>query len=197
MYTSNLAAVVMPPAVLAAGLRAHHWPVTLALTLVGTVGALLAGGTTVDVPLASDPVPAWVLLAMYASIVVLTPLASAVPELEPTLSREPRLRVARPVCALVLAALIITPLWASVTGGPGRHVLVTFALLLLAAGIGAVVVIGELAWVIPLASGLVALIAEGGMAQPVSTILIHLPTPIAAAACLLTTGIYIWKGPRR
>lgn len=187
----------MPPGVVAAALRAHHWPVTAALALAGTAGALIVGDAKVDVPLTADPVPVWVLLAMYASIIVLTPLASAVPELEPTLTREPRLRAARIVCSLALAALIITPLLVGITDGPGRHVLVTFALLLLAVGIGAVPVIGELAWAIPLGAGLVSLIAEGGMAQPVSTVLIHLPTPIAAAACLLTAGVYIWKGPRR
>lgn len=92
------------------GLRAHRWLLTVALVVLATLVSGLAGLTKVSVPLVDDPVPLWMMLTGAVSVIMLQPLLSTFPDLEPTLTREPTLRAARIIIAHILAAASLSPI---------------------------------------------------------------------------------------
>ncbi len=178
-------------------LRAHRWPITVLLTLVLGMLGWAGRNTTLNFPLVNDPVSARLILAIGVSVIVVLPLYSAFAELELTLPREPRLRLARAIAAPALASSAVIPAW---IGQGGQQIFLPnllLLILLISSGLLAVTLIGELAWVIPFTLGVLAVIADGGPSQRVSRTLEATPPALIIALWAIATVTYLRRGPKR
>lgn len=180
-----------------AALQAHRWLLTVALMVLATLVSALAGLAKVSVPLVDDPVPLWMMLTGAVSVIVLQPLLSTFPDLEPTLTREPTVRAARIIIAHILAAASLSPILFQMPPGAPRRVLIGFACGVTAIGVVGVILVGELAWVPVVTVTLVAIIANGTIGQPVSRALALVDPREAGAAPAIAALIYWWRGPSR
>jgi hypothetical protein len=180
-----------------ARLHAHRWISSalwaLALALTGWV----TRGTLVDFPLVDGTLPARLVVALGAPVIAVTPLYSSFPEIEPGLVREPWLRGARVLLASTLALAAVLPAWLTGPPDPALHGDGVLFCLLLGAGIGSVIVLGELAWSVPLACGLLSLITDGGREQRLTRMLDRVPLGAAVAVLAVVAMVFVRYGPRR
>lgn len=178
-----------------ARLAAHRWPVTAAVAAVAAVVGWLTRLSDVRLPLVTDPVPARSLLGVVVAVVALGPLHSTFPELERGLVRETRSRLARVCGGPLLAAAAAAPTWWQ-AGREHRAYAVLF-LLLVGVGVAAVVAIGELAWTVPLALGVLAVLLDAGPQRRVSRLLEAVPVTSALLLTLTAGALFVRLGSRR
>lgn len=178
-------------------LTAHRWPTTAAVALVLAVLAWWARRSSIDFPVLQDPVPARALIGIGVGIVVQLPLYSSFPELEPTLSRETRVRLLRVTAVLALVATATAPAWAATADDPRWSANLVLAALLTGLGLLGVIVLGDLGWTAPVALGLLAIITDVGPFYPVSRALAAVPTVVVVLTVGATSMLYVRRGPRR
>lgn len=180
-----------------AWLHAHRWVSTGLLALVLGLAGWQFGDEGVRLPLVEEPVPVRLLSMLAVTLIGLSPLYASFPELELTLPREPLLRVARVAVAAALAAIVALPAIAGATTSWDRHAELVLFALVLAAGVVAVVVLGETAWAVPLALGVFALIADGTASEPITRALRQVPTSLALLTLLVSAVLFVRCGPHR
>ncbi|MGN6612995.1 MAG: hypothetical protein ACTHLJ_14570 [Angustibacter sp.] len=178
-------------------MAAHRWPTTAAVALVLGLLAWWARRSSVDFPVLQDPVPARALIGIGVGIVVQLPLYSSFPELEPTLAREPRVRLLRVTAVLALVGLATAPAWVATADDSRWSANLVLAALLTALGVVAVVVVGDLGWTAPMALGLVAIVTDVGPLYPVSRVLAAVPAVVVVLALGAAAAVYVRRGPRR
>lgn len=179
-------------------LLARRWPaVVLAAVLVATVGGV-SHGSSMRLPFTDSPVPLSSLMIVGASIIVVLPLISAMPELEPSLSREVGLRVMRVVLVIGIVGVAMTVGW--VAEGKGfiwvlrREV--PFSVLLVCVALVAVVVVGDAAWLVPLTLGYLGLVVDSTLTAPITSRLAVAPSGAIFMTLALAGALYVWRGPR-
>jgi hypothetical protein len=176
---------------------AHSWITTVLLTTALGIIGWAGRNAVVNFPIVSDPVPARLVVGIAVSVIALLPLYSSFPELERTLTREPRMRLVRVTLAPALTLLAVAPAWWDANAnGPWRSNAILLGLLLVA-GILAVTVIGELAWTVPLSLGVLSVILDAWPAQRVTRILDGLPASVTVGAFVSAAAWYVWRGPHR
>lgn len=178
--------------------RAHRWDVTGLAAVALLVAGVLGRSSQVSLPFAELPIPTGLLTTLGTVMLVTIPLMSAVPELERSLLREARVRLARVAVALGTAVCVFLGVSTAMTGGlgvgPGPNL--RFFLALAVVAVLSVVVTGEIAWLVPSTLGFLGLIVDAGINQPLSSALAR---PPLAAYWLLIVGaaaVYVRRGPR-
>jgi hypothetical protein len=181
-----------------ARLLAHRWHVSVAATLVLCALSWLLRTVAVGVPGLTHTVPAPVLVAFAVVVVTLTPLYASFPELQRTLPGEQRRRTVRAASSVVLGLAAALPAWLSAPSDLSGPVppAAPLALVLLAAGLVALVVLGDLAWAAVLVLALGALLGDGGVNRPVTRALEFVPLPVLSVALLAGLVVYATWGPR-
>jgi hypothetical protein len=180
-----------------ARLLAHRWINTILLTIALGIVCWVGRNAVVSFPIISDPVPARLVVGIAVSVIALLPLYSSFPELDRTLTREPRMRLIRVTLAPALAVLAVAPAWLDTnTKGPWRPNAILLGLLL-ATGIVAVTTIGELAWSVPLSLGVLSVILDAWPAQRVTRVLDGVPASVTVGVFVSTAAWYVWRGPHR
>lgn len=165
-----------------------HWhivvPVESVLVAIGTAQR----SQLATIPMIERFVPAPLLLAMVGITVGLLPLYSSFHVLERTLVRATGVR------ACAVAGSCAVALFGSLPALriPGVAPLV-YALL--AVGILAVVIVGEYAWLVSLALGFTAIMADGSQDRPLTTFFNSIPS-LTWIAALVIVGLTFWRlGP--
>jgi hypothetical protein len=177
-------------------LRAHRWISTGVLgLLLGMIGWTFRGDA-VRVPGIDLPVPIPLIDLLSVALIGLNPLYATFPGLERTLVREPVLRAARVSVVGVLLTVVLWPSWFPEPGQGSQHANVVLFCLLLMSGLVSVVVIGELAWSVPLVLGLTVLVADNGPVPRVTRALEATPVALAVVALAAAAGMFIRWGPR-
>lgn len=181
-----------------AQMLAHRWFIAVASAALLAVVSWGSRTAMVNLPVLAELVPARLLVSVAAVVVALTPLYSTFPELERSLVREPRTRVVRVAVAVALAFVAVLPGWLSATVVPEWPIRTDVALflLLVACGLLALVVLGDLAWIVALSLGLLSIFADLTPQRPVTTFLAHTPISIPLVLLLLSAAALIWRGPR-
>ena len=177
-------------------LKPHRWHwVIPVLTLLAGAGVVL-GSEIVAVPFAGRTVVAALLLGLVAIVVGLVPLYPVFGELELALIRERTLRVIRVLCAIaVVVPTLVLP--GVVHPGTAPAADATLLLFLLAAGLVAVVVVGEFAWLPVLGLGFTALVVDTAPGSRVGVALGAIGVLPAVAAVAGAACVVAWRGARR
>lgn len=180
-----------------ARLQAHRWTVTggamLMLMAIATVGR----SSQVRLPFAPLPIPTYLLVTVGTIIFMIIPLVGAFPEFERVLLRERRLRILRAICVVVLAS--VTTLVSHAANDVGLTQLrgdAPLLMILAAIGITAVVVVGELAWLVTATLCILSLFAVAALDSPLARVLPLLPLPALLALIIVASALYVWRGPR-
>ncbi|MDQ1105830.1 hypothetical protein [Nocardioides zeae] len=171
-------------------LRVGRWHIALPVAVALLVLATWQDGSVIDVPLVDWPVAVPLVLALAGAGAGLLPLYSAVGGLEATLVRTTSWRAVQLAGSLGAVAIAA---WPAAFGVPDTTRLVC---LLLVTGYVAVVAIGDAAWVVPVAIGGLAVVADGAIDRPFSTALAQVPAVVWAALVLGAAVLYVVRGPR-
>lgn len=176
-----------------AAAKARRWHTCLALALVLGATGYLSRSAVVQLPVVDGAVPVRLLVAVAAVVVALTPMYPTFTSVLPTLARDNLLRRLRPGGAIVLALVAYLPAAVGVReAGPDTRVL----LALLAVGLVAVVLVGELTWAVVLTLGLGVLVVDSAPGAPVTRLLVACTTAGLAVAVVLAAGVLAVRGPR-
>lgn len=179
-------------------LWARQWPLTLLLVAVLGLTSWGTRALEVRVPFVDVPLPAREFVPPALVAALLVPLYTRFPELAPSLLREAQVRVAATCGALVIGSGALAPTWLHVRGvGQNWTAEAAMFALLWSVSLLALTVVGELAWVVPLGLGVMMLLAEGTPGRPVSRAVSTMPLWAWAAVTLLTSGWFMYLGPRR
>lgn len=169
--------------------RVGRWH--LAVPMAGLLlGVGLAQRTTyISIPVVDWLVPAPMLVALVTVTVGLLPLYSVFGALERTLPRTSLVRGVRVLGATGLVLVAAAPaLWYE-----GAAALVC---VLLAAGILAVVLVGEYAWLVGLTLGAAAVVMDAPPDKHVTAVLTAVPLGVWAGLLAVAVAAYWWWGPR-
>lgn len=178
--------------------RAHRWDFAISAAVILGVGGWWWRDTGVEMPLTSGVIPAPVLVMWAVVTVALTPLYSTFLDVEATLAREPRARLARVVLGSALALGTYLPASfgqaadGEATGSPWSRLTALIAL-----GIVSVVAVGDYAWMPVLAVGVLALIIDGANpARPVAEGLSRTGVIPMVLVLVAAIAVFVWRGPR-
>ncbi|MGO1974745.1 MAG: hypothetical protein ACTH2Q_17450 [Propionibacteriaceae bacterium] len=158
--------------------------------------AVVLGRVDVPVPLAEEPVVLGMFVGVFATSLVLVPLMSAFPELEGSLPREAGTRAIRVALSGVLLLGVLFAAHLSCPPGPEGRMILVLPLALSALGMLAVCVIGEIAWAPPMGLGLVLIIVDGTVDEPVTSVMQGIPVRVILGAWAMAAVILVWRGPR-
>lgn len=168
--------------------RVGRWHVVVPLELVLMAIGFVQRSQLVTIPVIDWLVPAPLVLGMVSITVGLLPLYSSFHLLERTFVRAPEVRA----CAVAGSCLVILAGSSPALGIPGDASLIY---VLLAVSILAVVVVGEYAWLVSLALGFTAMIADGSRDRPLTTFLNAVPLLVWVAAAVIASAIFWRFGP--
>lgn len=174
-----------------AWVTAYRWPPTLGISLVLAIVSWAGTGGFLYV-LNLNPIRVVWFTLLAGALVAVTPLTPSFGMLGRTFVRARRDRGLR-MCGVLLVLVADA---APVTLASSPPAAANWFAALSALSIGSVILLGELGWILTLATGSLSILLEhavGGF--PVSDMLARIPAPLPATLCLMAAVVYVHRGP--
>lgn len=179
-----------------ARLAAHYWIFSAVVAIL--LGAVAYGSraTWIPLPLLQDVVPARSVVAVVAATLLITPLYGAFGPLSRTLVREPLMRPLRAVGVALLNVVATSPSWIGIRVDERALLDARMHGLLLFLAVAAVVVLGDFAWLVPLALGFGTIVIISAPMSEIGRRLSEVPLWLCLAAPLVAFAAYSFRGAR-